>query len=539
MDIVRSAGKNVKIKEFFWTAAAGTGIDVSAAIRDTMTLFDISSAGTWQEGAPLSKLPADSILVAAEIVYQANQIEVRVTISYYTQESVIEALSDQECRPLPQENTKKDETEDITGLIRRLVRLTVLRLMRRLTGKNPGPWGILRGVRPTKIAHRLLDAGKDYSGITSRLVREYALEPAKAELVAGIAIHQRPIIATPTSFTGAKKVSIYIGVPYCPSRCLYCSFPAYVLPEQRGQLDAFLRAIAKDIESAAQLITKFDLSVESIYVGGGTPTSLPAEDLAYLLALINKHICQPQLKEFTVEAGRPDSINDEKIDVLSQYGISRLSINPQTMQDKTLKQIGRRHTVQDIIEVFAKIRHTGIPIINMDVIAGLPGETEDDIKDTMQQITALNPENITVHTLAIKRGSVLKESLTSGAMTGQALPNEQTTQAMLAIAAEYAAKMNMHPYYLYRQKYMTGNLENVGYAKPGADCLYNIQIMEERQTIIGIGPAAGTKAINPKHWRLQSCYNAKDVNAYIKNLDIYLSERGTLLSRLYGDREED
>ena len=539
MAIVRSAGRNVNSKDFFITPTSGTNVDVLAAIRDTMAQFNVNAAGIWQEETPLSQLRTESLLVKCAVKTEEGSIEVKITICFYNSQSVLNQLTESECRPIPQENMKNKEVEDLTGLIRRLVRLTLLKLMGHITGHNPGPWGILRGVRPTKIVHKLLDQGFSRPEITARLIKEYAATPMKAELVTDIAVYQRPFIATPDKPVAGKKVSIYVGIPFCPSRCLYCSFPAYVLPERREQLDAFLRAITKDIKSAASLLAKFNLSVENIYVGGGTPTSLAATDLSNLLALIQQGFCGPQTREFTVEAGRPDSINDEKIDVLRHYGINRVSINPQTMQDKTLKEIGRRHTVQDIIDVFAKIRHAGIPVVNMDVIAGLPGENQADMENTMRQIALLNPENITVHTLALKRGSILKESLNSGVMTVQALPNEEITQAMLRTAAAYTASMNMHPYYLYRQKYMTGNLENVGYAKPNTDCLYNIQIMEARQTIIGIGPAAGTKAVNPSNWRLQSSYNAKDVVSYIRNLDIYLSERHTLLSRLYGDHEED
>lgn len=529
----------MKIKDFFITPATGTNVDVLAAIRDTMALFAVNAAGFWQEEARLSQLPSDSLLVKCAVKYEEHELEVKVTLSFYNSRAELMQLIQSDRRPLPKEENMSKEAEDTTGLIRRLVRLNLLKLMQQITGHTPGPWGILRGVRPTKIVHKLLDQGLNHCEITDRLISEYAVTPAKAELITGIAIHQRPFIATPDKRDEGKVVSIYVGIPYCPSRCLYCSFPAYVLPEQREQLNIFLRAITKDIESTARLLAKFNLAVENIYVGGGTPTSLGAADLSGLLALVKQRFCGPQTKEITVEAGRPDSINDEKIDVLRQYKINRVSINPQTMQDKTLKQIGRRHTVQDIIDVFAKIRHADIPIVNMDVIAGLPGESHADMEDTMRQIALLNPENITVHTLALKRGSILRDALSSGVMTGQALPNEEITQLMLKTAAAYTASMNMHPYYLYRQKYMTGNLENVGYAKPNTDCLYNMQIMEERQTIIGIGPAAGTKAVNPNHWRLQSSYNAKDVGSYIKNLDIYLSERHTLLSRLYGDHEED
>ncbi|MGL5514742.1 MAG: coproporphyrinogen dehydrogenase HemZ, partial [Sporomusa sp.] len=329
--------------------------------------------------------------------------------------------------------------EDYTVLARRLVRLALLVLMRRLPGSNPVPWGILRGVRPGKIAHRLFDQGLAPAELANRLVAEYGLEPVKAELITDIAAYQRSVISDEQAAVRNKKVSIYIGIPYCPSRCLYCSFPSYVLPERR-ELDAFLRAIKRDIENAAQLITKFNLSVESIYMGGGTPTSLPAADLSSLLALIDSEIRSVDTREFTVEAGRPDSIDQEKIAALRQYQINRVSINPQTMQDKTLKQIGRRHTAQDIIDIFGKIRLANIPLINMDIIAGLPGETEADMEDTMGQIAAINPDNVTIHTLALKRGSRLKEALTTGMLSGSALPNEEITKQMLMISQAYMTK---------------------------------------------------------------------------------------------------
>ncbi|HWR09406.1 coproporphyrinogen dehydrogenase HemZ [Sporomusa sp.] len=529
----------MKIKEFFSTVSAGTGIDVSTAVRDTMFLFSVDEAGAWPAGAPLTELKTGSLLVASSVSCERNHVYVKITISFCKPGSEPESLTESMCRPMPPERAKSTDNEDLTGLVKRLVRLAVLGLMRKLTGSNPVPWGILRGVRPTKIVHRLLDQGLIHDQVTSKLVQEYALEPAKADLITGIAIHQRPVVSNPDNRTRTKTVSIYVGIPYCPSRCLYCSFPSFILPEKNEQINAFLQAITRDIKSTISLVRKFNLSVESIYIGGGTPTSLAAADLSSLLSLIKNGFEGVHTSEFTVEAGRPDSINNEKIDVLRQYGVNRVSINPQTMQDKTLKQIGRRHTVQDIIDIFAKIRRAGIPLINMDVIAGLPGESEADMEDTMRQIAQLNPENVTLHTLALKRGSLLMEALNSGVLSRHDLPNEETTQAMLKAAASYITQMDMHPYYLYRQKYMTGNLENIGYAKPDTDCIYNIQIMEERQTIIGIGPAAGTKAVSPKNWRLQSSYNAKDVVSYIKNIDIYLNERDILLSRLYGDREED
>ncbi len=528
----------MKIEEFFFTAP-GPAAEVATAVRDTMQLFGVGGAGVWPAPTPLTELTAGSVLIASLVSYEERLVHVTITFSFRKPEAEPEALTWSRSCPLLPEPAKSTDNEDATGLVKRLVRLAVVELMRRLTGVDRLPWGILRGVRPTKLVHRYLDQGLTYHQVTDKLVQDYAVQPAKAELITGIAVHQRPVINTPASRLRLKKVSIYVGIPYCPSRCLYCSFPAFVLPGHREQLEIFLQAITRDIKSTIDMVQKFELSVESIYIGGGTPTSLAADDLAGLLALIKHGFQGPDTSEFIVEAGRPDSLNDEKIDVLRHYGVNRVSINPQTMQDKTLKQIGRQHTVRDIIDIFAKIRQAGIPLINMDVIAGLPGESESDLADTMQQIARLNPENITLHTLALKRGSQLMDSAQAGVLAHHNLPNEKTTQAMLAVAADSIARLGMHPYYLYRQKYMTGNFENVGYAKPDADCLYNIQIMEERQTIIGIGPAAGTKVVSPDPWRLQSSYNAKDVLAYIKNLAIYLDTRNTLLARLYGDSKEE
>lgn len=537
MAIVRSAAKKVRIKDFFF--AAGTTIDVATAVRDTLQLFGVAEAGPWPEGVPVTELNPDSMLITGSVGYDEQLIKVTVTVNFHKPGAGPAALTKSRCDSLLPGSAKSTDNEDAAGLVKRLVRLAVVGLMRELTGDNPVPWGILRGVRPTKLVHRYLDQGLTYPEVTARLVQDYAVQPAKAELLTGIAIHQRPVISNPDNRRRLKNVSIYVGIPYCPSRCLYCSFPAFVLPAQRAPLAAFLQAITRDIQSTIDLVQRFNLSVESIYIGGGTPTSLEAADLAALLALVKDGFYGLHTSEFIVEAGRPDSLNEEKIAVLRQYGVNRVSINPQTMQDKTLKQIGRQHTVQDIIDVFAKIRQAGIPVINMDLIAGLPGEAAADLADTMQQIARLGPENITVHTLALKRGSQLMEAVHAGVLARHKLPDEKTTQAMLAIAADYIARLGMHPYYLYRQKYMTGNLENVGYAKPNTDCLYNIQIMEERQTIIGIGPAAGTKAVSPAPWRLQSSYNAKDVPTYIRNLDMYLNTRNTLLARLYSDCKED
>lgn len=401
-----------------------------------------------------------------------------------------------------------------------------------MTDKASLPWGILRGVRPAKIVHRLLDAGLTASAIGAILKNDYALSSEKADLVTQVALYQRPFLLSPEQ--ARRAVSIYIGIPYCPTRCLYCSFPAYVLPD-RETLHCFLRALREDMKSAAFLVQRYGLNVQSVYIGGGTPTSLPADEFSSLLTLVKQLFIKTDHLEFTVEAGRPDSIDEIKIQAMQQAGVTRVSVNPQTMQRKTLKLIGRKHSVQDIINTFRQMRQYEIPVINMDLIAGLPGETAMDFADTMGKIALLKPDNITLHTLAIKKGSRLKSDLIR---SGHFLPDAATVAKMLDTAKPYISDLGLNPYYLYRQKYMTGNLENVGYARPCTECLYNIQVMEERQSIIGIGPAAGTKAVDSRTWTLARCYHAKDVFAYIKNLDKYIAQRDTLFFSLFDSQEE-
>ncbi|EGO61996.1 coproporphyrinogen dehydrogenase HemZ [Acetonema longum] len=380
------------------------------------------------------------------------------------------------------------------------------------------PWGILTGVRPGKIVQRMLDAEEILEPeIVERLQKDYAIRQDKAKLLAQIGLRHRQLLLPHGELK--KKVSVYVGIPFCPTRCLYCSFPSYVLPQHRTDLELFLAALARDIAAAGDLLDSAGVRADTIYIGGGTPTSLGSGDFSQLLAMIQDRFANPSLREFTVEAGRPDTMDDDKLKAMKYYSVNRVSINPQTMQQKTLKHIGRMHSVQDIIDVFGKLRSMGFPVINMDLIAGLPGETEQDMADTLEQLARLDPDNFTVHALAIKKGSRLKE------LAGRyPLPGPADTEAMVYRAAQYAERMGMVPYYLYRQKYMTGNLENVGYTKPELESLYNIYSIEERQTIIGIGPAATTKFVAP-NWRVENMYHAKDLKTYIATLPHYIRQR--------------
>jgi oxygen-independent coproporphyrinogen-3 oxidase len=492
------------------------GDELTSAVWDTMALFDVPLLRDIDYSGKIEEfLPASAVLVNHRT--RTDPVSVMTALYYWNEEVVV-------CRNIVSPQASEDE--NTKSAFQRLARINLLALMEELTGRNPSPWGILRGVRPTKIPHKMLDRGLSIGAVLARLEQQYALSISKAQLLGEISLRQRPFLL---SREQAKKlVSVYVGIPYCPSRCLYCSFPAQVLPSDQLKVEGFLQALMMDIDAAAKIIAKYDLKVQNIYVGGGTPTSLANKDFERVLERITFAFAGPKLEEFTVEAGRPDSIDEMKILAMRTVGVNRVSINPQTMQEKTLKLIGRRHSSQDIIEMLEKIRYSGIPIVNMDIIVGLPGEGVQEMTSTMEQLTDLAPDNLTVHTLAIKKGSLLKE--TRGEYI---LPGEDMAVNMLNIASSYARSWGMVPYYLYRQKYMTGNLENVGYCNPGKESIYNIQIIEERQTIIGVGPAAATKAVNPGEWRLTSSYHPKDLATYINKIENCLERRATLLAGLF------
>jgi len=488
--------------------------NVAGAVADAAALFAIPAAGILPDGDIAELLPAGAVLIR-NTVPDGPATTVITEVFFRCEDGRLDC------------HTRRERAggEDAPAAVQRLIRLNLLALLSGLTGRDPGPWGILRGVRPIKIVHRLLDGGASVAAAAAALTSAYAVAPEKARLLADIAARQRPFLHT--GIDARRLVAVYIGIPYCPSRCLYCSFPANVLPADRNAVAAFLRALEVDIAAAAAILARHGLAAESVYIGGGTPTSLGDEDFSRLLELVRNAFVSAATREFTVEAGRPDSVTDGKVAAIAAAGVTRVSVNPQTMREKTLKLIGRNHTVRDIIVMFRKIRAAGIPIINMDVIAGLPGETSADMAATMDEIVGLGPDNLTVHTLAIKRGSRL-----AAGQEEVALPDEAETAAMLAVAADGARRLGLVPYYLYRQKFMTGNLENVGYARPGAECLYNIQIIEERQTVIGVGPAAATKAVRADH-RLTSSYNPKDIATYVGNIDKYVRRREKLIAALF------
>ncbi len=420
------------------------------------------------------------------------------------------------------------QDEKARAAVHRLVKLNLYRLFRVHLAMPAPPWGILHGVRPTKIVHRFIEAGFSRAEIIARLWEDYEVSLEKASYMTDMAFRQLPFLQT----ADERTISVYVSIPFCRSRCLYCSFPSYIMPDD-AQLSAFFSAWDKDLAAAKWEIERRHLKVQSIYIGGGTPTSLKNADFTRMLSLVEDAFYGEHTREFTVEAGRPDTMTVEKALSMKKHRVSRVSVNPQTMQQRTLERIGREHTPEDIVKMFHLLRKIGDFSINMDVIFGLPGETCADVADTMAKVLALAPDDVTLHSLALKRGSKLKMRLER-----YDLPDDKEVQAMFQTAMERVRETGFLPYYLYRQGYMSGQMENVGCARPGAESMYNIQIMDERQTILGIGCAATSKIVNFRTKRLKTSFNAKDFHTYVRDIDIYIKKRADLLQEAYKDEEE-
>lgn len=382
------------------------------------------------------------------------------------------------------------------------------------------PWGNLTGIRPTKIPMKMLEEGKSREEIRSYMKDTYYASDEKIELATDIAERELALLSKLDYENG---YSLYIGIPFCPTTCLYCSFTSYPLASWAKRVDSYLDALEKEIDYVAVKFAHKHLN--SIYIGGGTPTTLEPYQLDRLIRKIKCNFDLSDCLEFTVEAGRPDSITREKLEVLRKHNISRISINPQTMKDETLKFIGRHHTVAQTIESFKMARELGFDNINMDLIMGLPEETLDDVRNTMEQLKELKPDNITVHSLALKRAARLnmfKEDYKNYKMVN--------TQEHMDLTASYAKEMGLSPYYLYRQKSMAGNLENVGYAASGKAGVYNILIMEEKQTIVACGAGTVTKRVYPDG-RIERCDNVKDVALYIEKNNEMIERKQRLFSK--------
>lgn len=401
------------------------------------------------------------------------------------------------------------------------IKRNLYRLLEKRTGRSL-PWGTLTGIRPTKIPMTKLEEGWSREKIADFMKETYFAGDDKIALSVEIAERERELLSRISYENG---YSLYVGIPFCPTTCLYCSFTSYPIGKWEKRMDEYLGALFRELEYTADRMKGKVL--DTVYFGGGTPTSLSAEHLDQVISKVEELFDLSGVQEFTVEAGRPDSITREKLEVLKRHGITRISINPQTMNQKTLDVIGRRHTVDMVKEKFALAREMGFDNINMDLIIGLPGERMEDVAHTLEEVRRLSPDSLTVHSLALKRAARLNLEWDQYADMGMV-----NTQEMIDLTARFAREMGMEPYYLYRQKNMAGNFENVGYSLPGKACIYNILIMEEMQTIAACGAGTTTKVVFPQENRRERTENVKDVDQYIQRIDEMIERKEKLLSQI-------
>lgn len=374
------------------------------------------------------------------------------------------------------------------------------------------PWGVMSGIRPAKNVREFLNSGIKWEELPSLMSRMYEVSPDKIKLAMTVARNEREILKK----AKPDYVSVYVGIPFCPTRCLYCSFVSTDISVSGKYVDEYVRLLIKEIDKISYVLKKLGKKVQNIYIGGGTPTTLNSQQLQALLSKLTILIPPEGLEEYTLEAGRPDTITEEKLLVAKKYGVSRISINPQTMNQKTLTRVGRNHTPQMITDSVNLARRTGFKNINMDLIAGLPGESLEDFKYSLDMVSKLNPENITVHSMCVKRSADFRFS-------GEELAAARVMNEMLSYTQQKMQETGRIPYYMYRQKNISGNLENVGYSKPGYMSFYNINIMEETQTIIAAGCGGSTKIV--ENGNIIRIFNFKDPKTYIDRFNEILDKK--------------
>ncbi|MBO8172632.1 MAG: coproporphyrinogen III oxidase [Bacillaceae bacterium] len=443
--------------------------------------------------------------LAASAELTGDTIETPITTSY-----------DVESDADDQENRKR---------AKQVVSHVLLRVLEEATGLKQ-PWGILTGIRPAKLLHTMRENGVDPQEAREQLQQHYLVKPEKVELLERII--ERQLHAIPDLYRLQDEVSLYIGIPFCPTKCAYCTFPAYAINGRAGSVEAFLEGLHYEIQHIGSWLKERGLGVTTIYFGGGTPTSIEAEQMDALFDELSRYIDLDRVRELTVEAGRPDTITPEKIEVMKKWKVDRISINPQSFTQETLKAIGRHHTVDETIEKYRMAREMGMQNINMDLIIGLPGEDRTHLAHSLRQLDDLMPESLTVHTLSFKRASTMTRNRDRYQVSGR-----EEIDAMMKMASEWTEEKGYVPYYLYRQKNILGNLENVGYSLKGKESLYNIIIMEEKQTILGLGCGAVGKHIDPQTRKIKRWPNPKDPGHYIERYRDMTAKKLNDLDHLY------
>lgn len=425
---------------------------------------------------------------------------------------------------------------DSRQLLKRTVLICVLDLLRQATGLQQ-PWGVLTGIRPTKLMHNLY-AKHGMDQAVRILMDEYLVTEEKAALLSDVVTRQ--LQALPDLYHLDREVSIYIGIPFCPTKCAYCTFPAYDIRGHNGSVEAFLQGLDYEIRAIGRWLRERGLGITTIYWGGGTPTSITAEQMEALFQAMHESFpAMDGVRELTVEAGRPDTITPQKLDVMKRWKVDRISINPQSFTQSTLDAIGRHHTVEETVEKFIMAREMGLHNINMDLIIGLPNEDASTFAKSLEETEKLMPESLTIHTLSFKRASKMTQNRSQYKVAGR-----QEIEKMVRMANVWTVAQGYHPYYLYRQKNILGNLENVGYALEGKDSLYNIIMMEERQSVIGLGCGAVSKIVWPKsaeptadeeRRRIERMPNPKEPAAYNEQYQTYIDKKIRLLEEAYGN----
>ena len=410
-------------------------------------------------------------------------------------------------------------TEETVRLRRRALQQSVYLAARQLLDREPA-WGALAGVRPTKITTKhLLEGGTPKSA--ERMLKDvYYVTPDRRKLA--VACSQSTVKAV--ELLEPEDISLYVGIPFCPTRCTYCSFVSRTVGKKTELLETYLDALLKEIEVTGALLRKSGRRLRTIYIGGGTPSTLSTPQLERLMDAISGAFDLSRCLEFTVEGGRPDTLDETKLRSIRDHGANRMSINPQTMENSVLRACGRPHKAEDILRAYHQAAEAGFEAINMDLIAGLPEDTVEGFCRSLDQVAALKPSNITVHTLALKKGADLFEKR-------QSLPTAQQVTEMVAYANKTLAERGYRPYYLYRQKYMSGSFENVGWSRDGMDCLYNIYMMEELHTILSLG-GGGMNKVNLPDGTLRRFHNPKFPEQYIALIDRVLEQKRELFELL-------
>ncbi|AIE59239.1 coproporphyrinogen III oxidase [Bacillus methanolicus] len=425
-------------------------------------------------------------------------------------------------RSLSENLTEKDRFKQIKNAVSH-VYLTVLQEKTGITQK----WGILTGVRPTKLLHRKIQEGVPKDIAHQQLKEDYLISDEKISLMQQIVDRQLSVV--PDLYELKNEVSIYIGIPFCPTKCAYCTFPAYAINGRQGSVNSFLGGLHYEMRKIGKWLKENGIRITTVYYGGGTPTSITAEEMDMLYEeMYTSFPDVKNIREITVEAGRPDTITPEKLDVLKKWKINRISINPQSYIQETLKAIGRHHTVEETVEKYHLARSMGMNNINMDLIIGLPGEGVKEFSHTLNETEKLMPESLTVHTLSFKRASEMTKNKEK-----YKVADRTEVERMMYMAEQWTKNHGYVPYYLYRQKNILGNLENVGYSLPGQESIYNIMIMEEQQTIIGLGCGASSKFVHPITGQITHFANPKDPKSYNESYEKYTEEKLKILTELF------